>query len=194
MTEQEILQIFAETEALLTGHFILTSGLHSNRYFQGAKVLQHPEIAAKLCSQIGEHFKNKHIDAVIAPAVGGIIVTHEVAKSLGVRAIFSERQQGEMTLRRGFEIKKGENLLVVEDVITTGGSVKEVIDLVKASGGNLAGAGCLVDRSGGQVNLGTELFSLVKLTIQTFPPENCELCKQGSQAVKPGSRGLSKNG
>ena len=99
-----------------------------------------------------------------------------------------------MTLRRGFEIKKGENLLVVEDVITTGGSVKEVIELVKTSGGNLAGAGCLVDRSGGQLNLGTELFSLVKLTIQTFPPENCELCKQGSQAVKPGSRGLSKNG
>jgi len=190
MTEQEILKIFAETEALLTGHFILTSGLHSNRYFQGAKVLQHPEIAAKLCSQIGEHFKNKHIDVVIAPAVGGIIVTHEVAKSLGVRAIFSEREQGEMTLRRGFEIKKGENVLVVED----GGSVKEVIKVVKSLGGNLAGAGCLVDRSGGQVNLGTQLFSLVQLTIQTFSPENCELCKQGSQAVKPGSRGLSKNG
>ena len=194
MNENEILKIFQETEALLTGHFVLTSGLHSDRYFQSAKVLQHPEIAAKLCSQIGEHFRGKQIDAVIAPAVGGIIVTHEVAKSLGVRAIFSERQQGEMTLRRGFEIKKGENLLVVEDVITTGGSVKEVIELVKTRDGNLAGAGCLVNRSGDKVDLGIELYSLVQLTIQTFPPENCDFCKQGSQAVKPGSRGLSKNG
>ena len=192
MNEKEILQIFEQTEALLTGHFVLTSGLHSNRYFQGAKVLQHPDIAEKLCSQIGEHFREKKIDAVIAPAVGGIIVTHEVAKSLGVRAIFSERQQGEMTLRRGFEIKKGENVLVVEDVITTGGSVKEVIDLVKISAGNLAGAGCLVDRSGGKVDLGVELFSLVEFTVQTFPPENCQLCEQGSPAIKPGSRGLSK--
>jgi len=121
-------------------------------------------------------------------------VTHEVAKSLGVRAIFSERQQGEMTLRRGFEIKKGENVLVVEDVITTGGSVKEVIELVKTSGGNLAGAGCLVDRSGCNVDLGIDFFSLVQLKVQTFPPENCDLCKQGSPAVKPGSRGLSQNG
>ena len=161
MTEQEILKIFAETEALLTGHFVLTSGLHSDRYFQGAKVLQHPEIAARLCSQIGEHFKNKHIDAVIAPAVGGIIVTHEVAKSLGVRAIFSERQQGAMTLRRGFEIKSGENLLVVEDVITTGGSVKEVIDLFKTSGGNLAVSGCLICLGGGPVNWSIDLFALV---------------------------------
>ncbi len=192
MTENEILKIFEQTEALLTGHFILTSGLHSDRYFQGAKVLQYPDIAQKLCSQIGEHFRDKEVNAVIAPAVGGIIVTHEVAKSLGVRAIFSERQQGEMTLRRGFEIEKGENVLVVEDVITTGGSVKEVIELVRTTGGNLAGAACLVDRSGGEVDLGTELFSLVQFTVQTFPPENCELCKQGSPAVKPGSRGLAK--
>lgn len=194
MTEYEILTIFQETNALEDGHFILTSGLHSDRYFQGAKVLQYPDIAAKLCSQIGKHFREKEIDAVIAPAVGGIIVTHEVAKSLGVRAIYAERQQGEMSLRRGFEVEKGENMLVVEDVITTGGSVKEVIDLVQACEGNLVGVGCMVDRSRGQADFGTEFFSLIQLNIQAFQPRNCEFCKQGMPAIKPGSRGLTKNG
>ncbi|MFQ5676963.1 MAG: orotate phosphoribosyltransferase [bacterium] len=194
MTKEQILKTFEETAALLTGHFILTSGLHSDRYFQGAKVLQHPHIAGKLCAQIGNHFKEQGVGAVIAPAVGGIIVTHEVAKTLGVRAIFAEREQGRMILRRGFEISPNDNILVVEDVITTGGSVREVIDLVKSLDGNVVGVGCLVDRSGGQADFGTPLFSLIQLTIQTFPPQDCPLCRQGLPAIKPGSRGLVKNG
>jgi orotate phosphoribosyltransferase len=188
MKQAEILEIFQQTGALLSGHFLLSSGLHSGQYFQCAKVLQYPELAERLCSEIAAHFSKQNTQAVIAPAVGGILVAHEAARFLKARALFSERENGVMALRRGFEIQAGENILVVEDVVTTGGSVREVIELVRTSGGGPVGIGCIVDRSGGQVNFGIELFSLIKLHIAATPPESCDLCKQGLPLVKPGSR------
>lgn len=188
MTEKEILQIFEETGALLSGHFILSSGLHSKQYFQCAKVLQHPNLAEKLCTQLAEYFNQEKIDAIIAPAIGGIIVAHETARALHARAIFAERQGGEMILRRNFEIKPGERILVVEDVITTGGSVQEVIDLVKKLGGERIGVGCIVDRSGGKVDFAVKLNSLIRLNIQTYEPDDPVIRKLTIPAIKPGSR------
>jgi orotate phosphoribosyltransferase len=188
MNEDNILELFKKTGALLTGHFLLTSGLHSAQYFQCAKVLQYPNYAEELCRKIGEHFKQREVTAVIAPAIGGIVVAHEVARNLGVRALFSERKNGQMALRRGFEIREGEKVLVVEDVVTTGGSVREVVDLVKQLKGQPVGVGCLVDRSGGQVSFGVETFALIHLNIEVWPPEKCKLCKQQVPLVKPGSR------
>jgi len=190
MTEKEILKIFEETAALLSGHFILSSGLHSKQYSQCAKVLQHPHLAEKLCTQLAEYFNQEKIDAVIAPAIGGIIVAHEIARTLHARAIFAERQGGEMTLRRNFEIKPGERILVVEDVITTGGSVQEVIDLVKKSDGKPIGVGCLVDRSSGKVDFAANLNSLIRLNIQTYEPDDPVIRKLTIPAIKPGSRYL----
>lgn len=194
MNEEEILKIFKKSGALLKGHFLLTSGLHSSQYFQCAKVLQYPKYAEELCVQIGKYFKGKEVTAIMAPAIGGIVVAHEVARYLGVCAIFSERENGHMALRRGFEIHKGEKVLVVEDVVTTGGSVREVIDLVKKLKGQPVGVGCLVDRNGGRVDFGLETFSLISLNIEAIPRHQCELCKKGIPVVKPGSRRLETDG
>lgn len=191
MKQEEILTLFKETGALLNGHFVLTSGLHSRQYFQCARVLQYPQHAERLCRPIAGHFQNRNVQTVIAPAVGGILVAHEVARALHVRSIFAERQEGKMTLRRNFEIQPGENILVVEDVVTTGGSVCEVITLVKALGGRPVGVGCIVDRSGGKADFGVEFYSVVQLTIETFQPDDPRLSGLGP-AVKPGSRGLGK--
>lgn len=194
MNEAEILRIFEKTGALLAGHFLLTSGLHSREYFQCARVLQYPEFAEALCAEIASHFQDRDITTVMAPAIGGIIVAHEVARHLGVKAIFSERENTGMTLRRGFEIDPVEEVLVVEDVVTTGGSVREVIDLVGRLGGKVVGVGCLVDRSGGRVDFGYETFSLVSLAIETMPAEKCDLCRKGIPVIKPGSRKDAANG
>ena len=191
MKQAEILEIFKKTGALLSGHFLLSSGLHSGQYFQCARVLQFPELAERLCSEIAEHFSKQSVQAVIAPAVGGILVAHETVRFLKARALFSERENGVMALRRGFEIQPAENVLVVEDVVTTGGSVREVIELVRASGGKPVGVGCIVDRSGGKVNFETTFFSLIKLDIAASLPDKCDLCKQGLPLVKPGSRKLN---
>jgi len=190
MTKDEILEAFEATGALLNGHFLLTSGLHSDRYFQCAKVLQHPRIAEKLCSQLAGKYEDANIEAVIAPAIGGIIVAHETARALGVPALFAERESGKMTLRRGFELATGLKVLVVEDVTTTGGSVKEVLDVVAEHGAVAIAAACLVDRSGGGLNLGVELNALVTLQVETYKPEDCPICKKGIPLVKPGSRSL----
>jgi orotate phosphoribosyltransferase len=190
MTSDQVLDIYKKTGALLTGHFLLSSGLHSEQYLQSALVLQQPDIATKLCAALAEHFKNSKIDVVIAPALGGVFVSHETARALGVRALFAERVSGELTLRRGFSIKPGERVLVVEDVITTGKSTKETIDVVKKTGGVVIAAGSLVDRSGGKADLGVPYKSLVTLDVPTYTPEACPLCKAGSTPVKPGSRGL----
>lgn len=190
MTQDEVLDIYKKTGALLTGHFLLSSGLHSEQYLQSALVLQQPEIATKLCAALAEHFKDSKIEAVIAPALGGVFVSHETARALGVRALFAERVNGELTLRRGFTIKPGERMLVVEDVITTGKSTKETINVVKKAGGVAVAAGALVDRSGGKADVGVGYKSLVTLDIPTYTPESCPLCKAGSVPVKPGSRGL----
>ncbi|GAW93929.1 orotate phosphoribosyltransferase [Calderihabitans maritimus] len=188
LSQEEILNMFTSCEALLEGHFLLSSGLHSNRYIQCAKVLQYPEYATKLARELAERFLGKGIKAVVGPALGGIIVAHEVARWLNARALFTERQDNFMTLRRGFSIGQGEKVLVVEDVITTGGSVQEVIEVVQKSGGKVEGVGVLVDRSGGHVRLDYPVESLLSLTVETFSAEECPLCRAGIPLVKPGSR------
>ena len=192
LSDKEILDIFLKTEALLNGHFLLTSGRHSNQYFQCAKVLQYPNYTEQVCKKIAEFFKFYEIDTVIAPAMGGIIVGQEVARQLGKRAIFAEREDKNLTLRRGFEIKPGEKLLVCEDVVTTGGSVFEVIDIVKQNNGIVVGVGFIVDRSNGKVQFGVPQVSALKLDVVSYLPEECPLCKEGIPVVKPGSRKIDK--
>lgn len=190
MKSEEVLDIYKKTGALLTGHFLLSSGLHSDRYLQSALVLQQPDIATKLCAALAENFKKEKIDVVIAPALGGVFVSHETARALGVRALFAERVNAELTLRRGFSIKPGERVLVVEDVITTGKSTKETIEVAKKAGGIVVAAGSLVDRSNGKADLGVLYKSLVTLDVPSYTPETCPMCKSGSAPIKPGSRGL----
>jgi orotate phosphoribosyltransferase len=188
MTENEILDIFRKHSALLEGHFVLSSGLHSDRYIQCALVLQYPRVAEQLCSALAEILGNIGASVVAAPALGGVLVAHEVARALGVRAVFTERQEGVMTLRRGFTLNLGEPTLVVEDVITTGLSTRETIQCVEQAGGKVVGAGALIDRSGGAADLGLPKTALVTLKIQNYNPADCPLCKAGIPAVKPGSR------
>lgn len=193
MKPEEVLEIFKQSGALLEGHFILTSGAHSPNYFQCAKVLQYPNWAQFLCSEIGLHFNKHKIHAVAAPAVGGILVGHEVARTLNARCIFAERENGVMGFRRGFELHRDENVLVVEDVVTTGGSIKEVIQLCRAADANVIGAGYVVDRSHGSVEFGVPKFSLLSVDAIAYNAEQCPLCREGKlPAVKPGSRSLTK--
>jgi orotate phosphoribosyltransferase len=187
-TEQQTLAMFQDTGALLEGHFQLTSGMHSPRYLQCALVLQYPERAGWIGQQLAAHFRDEAISAVVAPAIGGIIVAHEAARALGVRALFSERENGMMTLRRGFHLRPAERVLVVEDVVTTGGSTRETIDAVSRAGGVVAGAGSVVDRSGGAVDIGVRRVALLTLDVPAYDPATCPLCRQGTTAIKPGSR------
>lgn len=152
------------------------------------KGLQYPEYAELLCRQISRHFYTSEIELVVSPAIGGIIVGYEVARQLEARNIFAEREEGIMKLRRGFEIKPGERVLVCEDVITTGRSVFEVVNIVKSAGAKLIGVGCIVDRSGGKIDFGSRFASVIKLEVPMFKPEECQLCKEGVELVKPGSR------
>lgn len=188
MTEDEILNIFRKHSALLEGHFILSSGLHSDRYIQCALVLQYPRVAEQLCVELRPRLGELGAKTVVAPALGGVIVAHEVARALGLRALFTERQNGEMMLRRGFHLEPGEPVIVVEDVITTGKSTRETADCVEAAGGKVVGIGALVDRSGGQVKFDVPKAALVTLDVKTWDPDNCPLCAEGKPAVKPGSR------
>ena len=192
MIQEDVLNIFKKSDALLEGHFLLTSGLHSDRYLQCALVLQCPEQAQALGAALAAKllgFAEKP-DFVIAPAIGGILVAHETARAVGARALFAERQDGALKLRRGFQIKPGEKAWVVEDVVTTGGSTKETMDVVTKAGGVVLAVGSLIDRSGGRADLGVPRASLASLDVPTFTAEDCPLCQTGSQAVKPGSRSL----
>lgn len=189
LPREQLLEIFRETKALLEGHFQLTSGLHSPQYFQCAKVLQYPKYLHLLAGEIARHFEYSEIEVVVSPAIGGIVVGTEVGRMLNVRTIFAEREEGTMGLRRGFEVVPGERALVVEDVITTGGSTREVMEIVKREKGVVAGAGCIVDRSNGTVELDVKHFSVLKMDAVAYKPEECPLCKAGGNAVKPGSRG-----
>lgn len=184
----KMMEIFLKTDALLNGHFLLTSGRHSNQYFQCAKVLQYPIYTEQVCQPISDFFKDYEIDTVAAPAMGGIIVGYEVARQLGKRAIFAEREDKALVLRRGFSFNPGEKVLVCEDVVTTGGSVFEVIDIVRNAGAILVGVGFLVDRSNGKVQFGVPQVSSIKLDVVSYPPEECPYCKEGIPVVKPGSR------
>lgn len=188
LTDNEILSIFKKTDALLEGHFLLTSGRHSNKYFQCAKVLQYPEYTSLICEKISSFFKNYEIDTIIAPALGGIIVGQEVARQLNKKFIFAERENKNLTLRRGFEVNKDEKFLVCEDVVTTGGSVFEVIEIVKNNNGIVAGVGTIVDRSNGIVNFQVPQITGLKLEVVSFSPDECPLCKENIPLVKPGSR------
>jgi orotate phosphoribosyltransferase len=189
LTEEKILEIFSATEVLLEGHFLLTSGRHSARYLQCARVFQYPEHAAKLSAGLAAHFRGQRIDVCLGPALGGVILAYETARHLGCRAMFTEREQdGKMALRRGFRLKPGERVLVLEDVVTTGGSVREVLELAGALGGELASVGAVVDRSGGTVDFGVPFVPLLRLEVETFSAADCPLCRTGSSPVKPGSR------
>jgi orotate phosphoribosyltransferase len=189
LPKEQILEIFRETKALLEGHFQLTSGMHSPQYFQCARVLQFPKYLHLLSGEIARHFEYNEVEVVLSPAIGGIVVGTEVGRMLGARTIFAERKDGKMELRRGFEILPGERVLVVEDVVTTGGSTKEVIDLVNLAKGNLVGTGCIVDRSNGKVQFDTKQFAVLQMEVVAHQPAECPMCKSGSAAIKPGSRG-----
>lgn len=191
-SEQHLLTIFQQTGALLEGHFQLTSGLHSPRYLQCALVLQYPEHAGFVGRALAAKFRNDRVDAVVAPAIGGIIVAHETARAIGARALFTEREGGVMTLRRGFRLSRGERVLVVEDVVTTGGSTRETIKAVIDADGVVIGAGSMVDRSGGVVDVGVRRQSLLTLDVASYDPSECPLCKEGVPPIKPGSRGHKK--
>jgi len=182
------MKIFGRCDAFHKGHFKLSSGLHSEYYLQCALVLADPKVAAKLCKGLANKFKGKKIDIVIGPAIGGITAAYEVARSLGARGIFSEREEGKMALRRGFRLNRGERVLVVEDVTTTGGSAKEVVEMAKSLGAKVIGVGAIVDRSSGKARFGVPFKSLAKLNIKAYRAEKCPLCKNGIPIIKPGSR------
>lgn len=188
MTERQTLELYEKTGALMRGHFRLTSGLHSDVYLQSALVLQDPVHAEALGRALAQRLADTHPSTVLAPAIGGILVAHEVARALGTRSLFTERENGTMTLRRGFALAPGERCLVVEDVITTGGSTREVVACVEKAGGVVVGVGSLIDRSAGAARFGVEHVALATVTAQAWTSEACLLCASGSSAVKPGSR------
>ncbi len=187
MTEDEIFKIFKDAGALMEGHFVLTSGLHSPQYVEKFRVLEQPKYTAMLCKELSDKFKDKGITVVVGPMTGGIILAHETGKNLGTKAIFTERVDGKMTFRRGFTLQPTDRVLIVEDIISTGGSVAEVIYAVEDFGAEIVGIGCLVDRSGGKVDFGYRLESLVKMDVVVYKPEECPLCKEGIPITKPGS-------
>lgn len=190
MNPDELVSLAREQGALLEGHFLLSSGLHSPAYFQCARLLERPDIASRLGSALAAKLTVGKVDLAIAPALGGILVAHEVARALGVRALFAERDPstGGLTLRRGFAIQPGEKVLVLEDVVTTGKSLKETMDVVRAHGGKVVVAGALVDRNPGDLQLDVPFSAIARLEFPTYDPSHCALCQSGSQPVKPGSR------
>ena len=188
MNNKEILDIFRNTGALLEGHFILTSGRHSSSYFQCARVLQYPKYLTHFASMIAEHYKGTKIETVISPAIGGVVLGTEVGRLLNAQTIFAERKDGEMCIRRGFEIEPGQNILVVEDVITTGGSVKEVMDQVINQEGNIVGVGVMVDRSNGTVSLHENQFSIIALEATSYESDEVPDSLSAMPVQKPGSR------
>ena len=180
MTEKEVEDLLIETSAIMEGHFLLTSGLHSPRYVEKFNVLQKPVYTEKLCRAMAEKFKDANIETVVGPVTGGILLAHETGKALGTRAIFTERENGKMTFRRGFTLHEGERVLIVEDIVTTGGSIREVIDVVKEHGGIPVAVSMLVDRSGGKATFGdVPSTALLHMDVQTYQPDECPLCKQG---------------
>lgn len=190
MTQEEVRALLVQTGAIMDGHFLLTSGLHSPHYVEKFNVLQHPEYTAQLCAAMAEKFKDANIETVVGPVTGGILLAHETGKSLGTRAIFTERVDGKMTFRRGFSLREGERVLIVEDIVTTGGSIKEVIDVVKAAGAVPVAVSMLVDRSGGKANFGdVPSTALLTMEVETYTPESCPLCAKGIPMTKRGRTG-----
>ncbi|WP_437559966.1 orotate phosphoribosyltransferase [Acidithiobacillus sulfuriphilus] len=194
MTPEQVIELYRQDAALLDGHFLLSSGRHSDAYLQSARVLQHPEHAAVLCAAMAQAIPEplrKRVEVVAGPAVGAILVSYETARALGVRSLFTEREGGRMRLRRGFVIAPGEGVLVVEDVITTGGSTRECIAAVREAGGEVLAVASIVDRSGGISDFdGVPFFPLLRLPVQSWEAADCPRCAAGGTPVKPGSRGL----
>jgi orotate phosphoribosyltransferase len=183
-----VLAIFRHSGALLDGHFKLSSGLHSTGYLQCALVLQHPPQAETLGRALADELRRLEATVVLSPAMGGLIIGHEVGRALGVRAIFSERQEGKMTLRRGFALSAADRVVVIEDVVTTGLSTRETIAVVTGTGATVVGAGAIIDRSGGTADLGVPFRALVQLDVPTYQPDACPMCAAGQPVTKPGSR------
>lgn len=189
LNENQILSILEEAGVLLEGHFLLTSGRHSNKYLQCAKIFRNTKYSEKLCGELAEKFADCGVDVVIGPAMGAVQMAYEVSRQLGCENFFTEREDGKMVLRRGFEVKEGMKCLLVEDVVTTGGSIKEVVNLVQGMGGIVVGIGSIVDRSGGKANFTVPFKPVIKIDVETWEKEECPLCKEGKlPAIKPGSR------
>ncbi len=189
LSSADVLDRFRRAGALLEGHFRLTSGLHSPGYLQCALVLQHPAEAEACGAAIAERVRSLGVQTVLSPALGGIVIGQEAGRALGVRAIFAERQEGALTLRRGFALAAGERVLVVEDVVTTGGSTRETIDVARAAGAVVVAAASIIDRSGGQQQLDVPYHALATIALPTYEPDGCPMCVAGQPVVKPGSRG-----
>ena len=188
MLQSAVLELFRSSGALLEGHFRLSSGLHSGRYLQSALVLQHPDLAAQLGDALAASTRHPDATVVLSPALGGIVIGHEVARALGVRALFAERVDGTLTLRRGFTLSANDRVIVVEDVITTGGSTRETIEVARASGAAVLGAAAIIDRGGDPARLDVPMHALVQLEVPAYPPESCPLCAKDIPITKPGSR------
>lgn len=192
MRSEEILSLLRNSGALLEGHFLLSSGKHSSKYVQCSLVLQNPGACERLCTVLAEYWKDAGVDVVVAPAIGGIVLSYEMARSLGARGVFMERAgDGKLALRRGFEISPDEKVLVTEDVITTGGSVKEIIERVRGIGAEVLGVAAIVDRSGGRVEFGCPIESCTRLEMPVYDSHSCPMCRNGAPIVKPGSRNIT---
>ena len=190
MEEKDVLEIFEKTRALLEGHFLLSSGLHSSQYFQCARVLQYPQYAEEFATDISASFRDVDVDLVISPVMGGIIIGHEVARAMKTRFIFTERAKDtdEMVLRRGFDMEDGEKALVIEDVLTTGGSVREILKLLNKEGVEVVGTGFIVDRSASKVKFGVPKYAVLEMPVVVYQPNECPLCEKGVPIGRPGSR------
>jgi len=189
ISEKRVLEVLKEAGVLQEGHFLLTSGRHSNKYMQCAKLFRNTKYSEELCAALAEQFMDDKIDVVIGPALGAVQMAYEVSRTIGCENFFAERDNGVMTLRRGFTFEPGQRVLVVEDVVTTGGSVREVIDIVKEQGGIVAGVGVIVDRTGGNIDFGAPLKAVISVKIESWEADSCPLCASGDiELVKPGSR------
>ncbi len=189
-TDNMVIDTLKEVEALLEGHFLLSSGKHSNRYCQCAKLLQYPDKAAKVLKVVADKLKDVDFNLVVGPAMGGVVVSYELARQTGKPGIFAERENGEMTIRRGFQINKGDKIIISEDVVTTGKSSLEVAKVLEELGGEVVGISCIVDRRADDVVIPYPIYSAIKLDINVYEKDSCPMCKEGTPYVKPGSRNI----
>ena len=192
LSPETILQIFRDCGAVRHGHFRLSSGKHSDTYFEKFQVLQHPHYVQQLCGELAKRFVNERVDVVVGPTTGGVIIAYEVARQLGTRALYAEREGDKRVLRRGFTLHEGERVVVVDDILTTGGSVREVLEMLEPYRVQLVGVGILVDRTGGQVDFGVRTESLLPLVVEAWQPDECPLCQHGEPITEPGSRFLPR--